>query len=89
MKLKPDFNLKNVCGVNMVVAEGEQNIDFDAIFSLNETGAFLWREALKGDFTVQTLADALLQEYEVEPDTALKDVSAFVDKLREQKLIEE
>lgn len=89
MKIKPDFNLKDVCGVNVVVAEGEQNIDFDSIFSLNDTGAFLWKEAQKGDFTISSLAHALTEEYEVDNDTAQKDISAFIDKLKEQHLIDE
>lgn len=88
MKIKPDFNLKNICGVNVVVAEGEKNINFDSIFSLNETGAFLWKEAQKGDFTVDSLTQALTQEYEVEPQVAHHDVSEFVDKLAEQQLLE-
>lgn len=88
MKIKPDFNLKNICGVNVVVAEGEKNINFDSIFSLNETGAFLWKEAQKGDFTVDSLTQALTQEYEVEPQVAHRDVSEFVDKLAEQQLLE-
>lgn len=88
MKIKPDFNLKNICGVNVVVAEGEKNINFDSIFSLNETGAFLWKEAQKGDFTVDSLTQALTQEYEVEPQVAHNDVSEFVDKLAEQQLLE-
>lgn len=88
MKIKPDFNLKNVCGVNVVVAEGEKNIDFDSIFSLNETGAFLWREALKGDFTIDSLTDALTREYEVETDVAKEDVRQFVEELNKQQLLE-
>ncbi len=89
MKIKPDFNLKTVCGVNMIVAEGEKNIDFDSIFSLNETASFLYREAQKGDFTIDSLTNALTEEYEVEPDAARKDVSEFVGQLKEQQLIEE
>lgn len=88
MKIKPDFNLKNICGVNVVVAEGEKNINFDSIFSLNETGAFLWKEAQKDDFTVDSLTQALTQEYDVEPQVAHRDVSEFVDKLAEQQLLE-
>lgn len=88
MKIKPDFNLKNICGVNVVVAEGEKNINFDSIFSLNESGAFLWKEAQKGDFSVDSLVQALTQEYEVDPQVAHNDVAAFVDKLAEQQLLE-
>ena len=31
MKAKPGFNLRNVCGEQIIVAEGKENIDFSNI----------------------------------------------------------
>ncbi len=42
MKAKPGFNLRVVCGENIIVAEGEENIDFSNIISMKERSAFLW-----------------------------------------------
>ena len=42
MRKKPGFNLRDVCGEQIVVAEGKENIDFSNIISMNETSAFLW-----------------------------------------------
>ena len=89
MKLKPNFELRTVCGENVVIPTGIETVNFDSIIHLNETGAFLWREAEKGEFTVESLTAALLAEYEVAEDVAGKDVAAFVAKLKEQKLAEE
>ncbi len=86
MKLKDNFELRNVCGENVVIGTGIENVDFDRIIHLNETGAFLWQEAQKGDFSVESLTKALLNEYEVEESTARADVEAFVAKLTEQNL---
>lgn len=86
MKLKPNFELRTVCGENVVIPTGIENVNFDSIIHLNETGAFLWREAEKGEFTVESLTAALLAEYEVAEDVASKDVAAFIAKLQEQKL---
>lgn len=86
MKLKDNFELRNVCGENVVIGTGIENVDFDRIIHLNETGAFLWQEAQKGDFSVDSLTKALLNEYEVEESTARADVEAFVAKLTEQNL---
>lgn len=36
MKAKNGFNLRTVCGENILVAEGEENIDFSNIISMNE-----------------------------------------------------
>lgn len=88
MKLKPNFELRCVCGENVVIPCGIENVNFDSIIHLNETGAFLWKEAEKGDFTVESLTAALTDEYDVSGDKAEADVAAFVAKLQEQKLAE-
>ena len=75
MKTKVGFNLRQVCGENNIVAEGEENIDFSNIISMNESSAFLWREAQKLDnFTVADLVKILTSEYEVDEATATADV---------------
>lgn len=75
MKTKVGFNLRQVCGENIIVAEGEENIDFSNIISMNESSAFLWREAQKLDnFTVADLVKILTSEYEVDEATATVDI---------------
>ncbi|MCF0192026.1 MAG: PqqD family protein, partial [Prevotella sp.] len=39
MKIKDGFKIRQVCGENIVVAEGEANIDFSVVISINETAA--------------------------------------------------
>ena len=36
MKAKKGFNLRNVCGEQIIVAEGKENIDFSNIISMND-----------------------------------------------------
>ena len=43
MKIKKGFVLRNVCGENIIVAEGKENIDFTKIISMNESSAYLWK----------------------------------------------
>ena len=75
MKTKVGFNLRQVCGENIIVAEGEENIDFSNIISMNESSAFLWREAQKlNNFTVADLVKILTDEYEVDEATATSDI---------------
>ena len=89
MKLKKDFKLRQVCGENIVTAEGMQAIDFSKLISLNETAAFLWKEAGKpGEFTAQSLAEALQKEYEVEKSEAEKDCQAIINQWTKEGLAE-
>ena len=89
MKVKEDFVLRKVADSYVVVPVNKMTLNFNGIITLNETGAFLWREAEKGDFSVESLTAALLNEYEVDEATATRDVASFVAKLNEQKLAEE
>ena len=74
MKAKPGFNLRNVCGEQIIVAEGKENIDFSNIISMNESAAYLWKKVQQLDsFTPDDLAKFLLEEYEVSEETALQD----------------
>ena len=81
MKIKEGFVLREVCGENVIVGEGLGTIDFGKLISLNETAAWLWKEALReGEFTIDSLAAALCGEYEVTPDQAHKDVEQMTTK---------
>ena len=42
MKIKKGFVLRDICGENIIVAEGKENIDFTKIISMNESAALLW-----------------------------------------------
>ena len=87
MKIKKNFILREVAGTNIVVAVGDAVKDFKCIINLNDTGAFLWKK-LESDITEEELVLALTKEYDVDSETAKKDVFAFVQRLKEKDLIE-
>ena len=88
MKKKPGINMRNICGENIIVAEGNVNIDFTNILSLNESAAYLWQRIGDEHFDIDTLTQWLMEEYEVDIDTARQDVIATVDKWLELNIIE-
>ncbi len=88
MKIKKNFTLRNVCGENIVVAEGKENIDFTKIISMNESSAYLWKNVEGKDFTSDTLRDLLLAEYDVDPATAEADAKAIAKKWKEAGIAE-
>lgn len=73
MKTKKGFVLRNVCGENIIVAEGKENIDFTKIICMNETAAYLWKNVEGKEFDSDTLMSLLINEYEVDDTTANKD----------------
>ena len=88
MKIKEGFELKDICGENVIVAHGLKNIDFSVIIDLNESAAYLWRNVIGTDFNAQRLADLLCEEYEVSADVALRDARKVVEDWRNGGLTE-
>ena len=72
---KPGFRMRQVCGENIIVAEGIGNVDFSKIISLNDSAAYLWQKAADQAFTAEDLAAWLESEYEVDHATALHDAA--------------
>lgn len=87
MKIKEEYILKEVAGNFIVVAVGNAALDFNGVITLNETGAFLWNK-MNRDITEEELAEALMNEYEIDKDSADKDISRFINKLKEADILE-
>ena len=88
MKTKKGFNLRQVCGENVIVAEGAENIDFSSIISMNESSAYLWNSIQGKECDKNHLVELLTQEYEVDADMAAKDVEALVAQWMKAGIIE-
>ncbi len=87
MKIKQGFVLRKVGTQWAAVAVGAELVDFNAMVSTNETGAFLW-ELLKNGSTRQELIDKMTAEYEVDEETAAADIDEFTGKLAEAGILE-
>ena len=86
MKIKEGFILREVAGNSIVVAVGSAVKDFNGVINLNPTGAFLWK-LLQDGAEKEDLVNALLNEYEVDEQTAKNDVDVFVGRLEQANLI--
>ncbi len=79
MRIKDGFALRDVCGETVIVGEGLGAVNFGKLLVLNDTAAWLWKEAIsQGDFTPQSLAQRLCEEYEVPTDIARADVAEIL-----------
>ena len=65
--------LREMCGENIVTAEGMENINFNKLISLNSTAAFLWKNLEGKEFTVEEMAQLLVDEYGIDMELALTD----------------
>jgi methyltransferase-like protein len=60
--------------------------DMDSVYTINETGAFIW-EKIDGKKTVGEIIEALVTEYEIDNETASKDVQEFVGNMSKYLII--
>jgi hypothetical protein len=77
MKIKKGFVLRQMCGENIVTAEGLEHINFNKLISLNATAAFLWEKVEGKEFTAEEMAQYLIEEYGIDMELALKDSKAL------------
>lgn len=86
MRINQDFTLQKVGGSYVAVAVGETSKNFHGMIRLNETGAFLWGKMTEKDCTEEDLVDALLEEYEIDRETATRDVHAMIENLKKHPI---
>lgn len=88
MKIKENFVLQQVAGQNIIVAVAQASVDFNGMLTLNETGAFLWKELEMGRDR-DALVRALTDEYDVSAEKAAQDVDRFLAQLTQSGCLEE
>lgn len=88
MKIKDGFILKNIAGKTVAVPAGENLVNLQLMLTLNESGAFLW-ECLLKPCSEEDLVSALTGEYNVDAETAKKDVQEFISVLKENQILDE
>ena len=77
MKTKDGFILREMCGEYIISGEGLEHINFNKLISLNSTAAFLWNAVVGNEFTPESMAQLLVDEYGIDMELALKDSKAL------------
>lgn len=89
MKIKKGYRLRPLGKEYILVAEGLEVLDAKIMVSMNATAAFLW-EAVEGKtFDAETLVQLLLDEYDVDRETAEKDVKAMLQTWNDAGVLED
>jgi hypothetical protein len=87
-----DFQKKTVVPEHVLFREleGESvllNIDTETYFGLDDVGTRMWNLLAAGG-SIQTAYDALLEEYDADPQTLKEDLADIINQLREKGLIQ-
>ena len=70
----------------VLVPVADNIADMDSVYTLNETGAFIW-EQINGRRTVEEIIDLVIKEYEIDKDSAGKDVFDFIGNMQKFLMI--
>jgi len=60
--------------------------DMDSVYTLNETGAFIW-ELIDGEKCIEELIDEVIKEYTTDRETATTDVLSFIDTMSKYLIV--
>ena len=64
-------------------------VDFSRMISLNESAAFLWKEVEDKDFDAEMMTSLLVDNYDIDRETAQNDVTALLKSWSDAGIIEE
>ena len=74
-------------GSEYVLVPVTDNIaDMDSVYTLNETGAFIW-DQIDGKRNIKEIIDLLTNEFDIDIDSARSDVIDFVNRMSEYLII--
>ncbi len=89
MKLKKNYELKNVSGQYTVVYKGEPTgAVFDSA-TLSDTVEVLWNLLKEKEATKTQMLEALISKFDISTVLALGNIDVFVRTLKENDIIEE
>ena len=86
MKIRKELIRREIAGDVILVPVGGTMLENNGLFALNELGAFLW-DRLETAEDESALVAAVLDEYDVDEETARTDTAEFLQKLREMEII--
>jgi hypothetical protein len=80
MKIVEGFVLRKVGDEYIISGEGLGQVNFNRIFSLNSSAAYLWQSVEQKDFDATTLADLLTEKYNLDASTAKHDAEVILNE---------
>lgn len=87
MRIKQEFILREIAGEYILVPIGTTALDFNGLITVNEVGALIWKCLLE-EKTFDEIVASILNEYEIDEQTASEDVLEFIKYLQNNNIVE-
>lgn len=87
MRVQKEFVLREIAGDYVIIPTGKTVLAFNGLITVNEVGADFWK-MLQSDVTFEELLRGILEEYEVDEETAREDIREFLEKLQQGGILD-
>lgn len=86
MKIKYEMVKREIAGETYLVPIGDAAHKYSGLFALTDVAAFIWDKLLEADDETK-IVNAIVNEYDIDYETAEADMKEFICKLKEMELI--
>jgi hypothetical protein len=87
MRIKKGYLLRTIADTNIVVPVSERVIEFKGMITLNDVSANLWR-FLEEEREYDEIVDFMVSEYEIDRETAGKDLDVLLAHMESSGVLE-
>ena len=86
IRIEKEYVLRQIGDDYIIVPVGKTTLSFNGMITVNETGAFLWEQLIKGT-NKEELLRTLIETYEVTQEEAERDIDEFLDVLYKNNIL--
>lgn len=86
-RTKDGFNLRQIAGTWVAVPTGSRASETSALVTLSDTAVFLWN-LLSDGISYEEIIEKITEDYEIDEQTARKDLDIFLEYLKTNNLLE-
>jgi len=87
MKIVKEFILREIAGEYVLVPTGATTQEFNGLITLSETAKFIWEHIEEAD-SLEEMIRLLLDNYEIDEETAKRDAIEFISQLLNAGFVE-
>lgn len=87
MKINPIFKMRSVANEHLILLQGTNTRDTSKVIAFNSTSLLLWENLHDKEFELDDVKHLLLDNFEVDSDTAAHDATEWVKVLQDNGLL--
>ena len=87
MRIAKEFILREIAGEYILVPTGETTQEFNGMITMSDTARFIWENIEKAE-SLDNMIEMILEEYEIDEETARRDAIGFIGQLLQSGFVE-